>query len=68
MKNFDIWVEGFAITGNSAGASLLSTEEANTWDEAVEKYMAKHPGRINVQECGGKKNYTDWGCRLFLKR
>ena len=43
MKTFEIWCEGYSITGNSVDASLLGTETARTWDEAVEKYMAKKP-------------------------
>lgn len=65
MKTFEIWCEGYAITGNSADASLLGTETATTWDEAVEKYMVKNPDTIDVREANGVKVYTDWGCRLF---
>ena len=61
MKIFEIWVEGYAVTGNSAGASLLGKYEAETWNEAVKSYMKDNPGRIDVRGDG----YTDWGCRLF---
>jgi len=65
MKKFEIWCEGYAVTGNRAEASLLGTEIANTWDEAVQKYMDKNPDKIDVREANGVKIYTDWGCRLF---
>lgn len=65
MKKFEIWCEGYVVIGNSAGANLLGTETANTWDEAVGKYMKKNPDRIDVRETNGVKTYTDWGCRLF---
>lgn len=61
MKVFQIWCEGFAITGNFGTAQLLGKYEAETWDEAVQKYRKDNPGRIKVQG----KWYMDWGCRLF---
>lgn len=64
MRKFEIWESGFSIQGNSAQASLLSTEEANTWDEAVEKFIEKNPGRISINHIGNKKIYTNWGCVL----
>lgn len=65
MRKFEIWCEGYIITGNSADASFLGTEMAETWDEAVQKYMDKNPNRIDVRDVDGVKIYTDWGCRLF---
>jgi hypothetical protein len=61
MKTFQIWVEGYAVTGNRSGATLLGTYQAESWDEAVQKYMTDNPGRLDVDSRG----YTDWGCRLF---
>ena len=61
MERFNIWVEGYAATGEHGTASLLGSYEAETWDGAVKKYMAENPGRIVVDSRG----YTDWGCRLF---
>ncbi len=61
MAKFEIWVEGYAATGQSGEAMCLGIETANTWDEAVEKYMQKHQGKITKDSRG----YTDWGCRLF---
>ncbi len=60
-KTFEIWVEGFSITGNSATASLLAKEEGKNWTDAVSRYMEKNPGRITID----KRGFTDWGCRLF---
>lgn len=61
MQTFEIWCEGFATNGERGRANLLGTYEAETWDEAVQKYMEDHPGRITVDNRG----YTDWGCSLF---
>ena len=65
MKDFEIWCEGYAVNGDRGGASLLGIETANTWDEALQKYMKKHPDEIYVREVNDVKIYTDWGCRLF---
>lgn len=61
MKEYEIWVEGFAVTGQSATASLLSKEKGKNWVDAVSRYMEKNPQRIRIDERG----FTDWGCRLF---
>jgi len=61
MKEWEIWSEGFRIQGTDGVASLLGKETAETWDEAVQEYMRKNPGRITVSA----GQYTDWGCRLF---
>lgn len=61
MEEYEIWVEGFAVTGQHAQASLLSKEKGTSWLDAVSRYMEKNPGRIRIDERG----FTDWGCRLF---
>lgn len=61
MKIFEIWSEGFSVTGQRGTAGLLGKYEAETWDDAVQKFMKDHPNRIRVDSRG----YTDWGCRLF---
>jgi hypothetical protein len=61
MKEFEIWAEGFRTSGEQGFATILGKENAESWDEAVEKYMEKNPGRIRKDSRG----YTDWGCRLF---
>lgn len=58
---YEIWSEGYAATGERGTATLLGKYEANSWDEAVQKYMKDNPNRIRIDERG----YTDWGCRLF---
>jgi hypothetical protein len=65
MKKYEIWVEGFSVTGQHEKASLLDTIMAESWDDAVKKYMELNPGRIDIRTLNGKKIYTDWGCKLF---
>lgn len=61
MCTFEIWCEGYAANSERCRAALLGKYEAETWDEAVGKYMADNPKRITKDSRG----YTDWGCRLF---
>ena len=64
MSEFEIWTEGFQISGNQAQASKLGTVEAETFAEACDKlcspleWQQKH-GRYDSRSGGV------WGCRLF---
>lgn len=65
-KLWDIWAEGYSVTGESSGATLLASNvEAKTFTEAVEtwlKTVTSHNPYITKQNDG---TYTYWGCRLF---
>lgn len=58
MKKYEIWMEGYAVTGNTADATLCGTVEAETFAEACKKHFKGDkdfdPIKLNV-----------WGCRLF---
>jgi hypothetical protein len=58
MPRFEIWMEGFAATGESAGASSHGEVEAPTFREAC---VARFKGDNLFEE----KSLTYWGCRLF---
>lgn len=76
MARIDIWIDGFSVQGNSAEASLLTSIEADNFDDAVKKYMkSKKPGTVDVFDGyrnGGEgeplrvpcKIYRIWGCQL----
>lgn len=62
MKTWSIWMEGYAATGNSAGASFVGESEGETFLEACINYY-----KINDPE---NKYYdpnrnTYWGCNHF---
>lgn len=62
-KMWEIWCEGHSVTGNSTGATLLSTQLASTFDEAVSLYIktAEDSSLFSrSNDC-----WTFWGCRLF---
>ena len=46
MKNFEVWSEGFVITGNSSGAIFHGTVEAETFDEACIKLVGDNLDRL----------------------
>ena len=59
-KVYQIWMEGFAITGNSSKATFLGEMEAESFQQACDKYVEENPEY--------KKLYSGksiWGCRLF---
>ncbi len=77
---FDIWVEGYSATGEHSDAQLLTKDigkiEANTFDEAIEKYMKLVPNHgINKETRNGyisdeafknrRSNWNIWACKLF---
>ena len=65
MREWQIWVEGYRVTGNEAKASLLAEIEAETFDEAVEQYVASRPQEdANFFD---KRSYgwAYWGCKLW---
>lgn len=62
---FDVWAEGYALTGDWSPAMRLGTFEAETFDEAVEACMRSlptHKAKLFAHEDG---QWTYWGCRLF---
>lgn len=73
---FTIWAEGFVITGNRSDANLIGTYEADSFDDAVEKYNEEcikkygKPSAVRGGLLDGKTmkpidGWTIWGCRLF---
>ena len=57
-KSFDIWSEGFVITGGSSGAHYHGTTSANSFKEACDKYF-------KGDSLYDSERMTYWGCRLF---
>ena len=78
LKPYDIWMEGYAITGNSSGAQKINEAPilAYSFDHAVQSYMAATPKhgikRITPQRYADPTGYIDrptnweiWGCALY---
>lgn len=69
MRRFEIWMEGYEVTGNSAPHSFVGYAEAETFEEACyialkdyEKRLGK-PGLID--EYYDPQRNTYWGMRMF---
>ena len=76
MKKWDIWMEGYRATGEHGTAQLIGEGYGETFDEAVEDYMAKNPdskvSRNSEKSYWSKEAYENrksnwniWACNLF---
>jgi hypothetical protein len=60
---YPIWSEGYAATGERAGAMYHGMFRGQTFKEAVEKWKATlDPGSAATVDV---EKLTMWGCRLF---
>lgn len=63
MKTWQVWMEGYRVTGNSNDASFKGEFEGETFQDAVKAYAET----LDDQS----KSYFDaayttfWGCRFF---
>lgn len=76
MKRFDIWMEGYAATGQSSGAQRVGYGQGKNFDEAVKDYMANTP-KHGIEENSRKRyrsdehykkrdsNWNIWACDLY---
>lgn len=62
MRTFEIWMEGYSITGCDGKHILLGTSKGETFREAVINWINKNP---NQKSLFNKENLTIWACRLF---
>jgi len=59
MKTWEVWVEGYSATGDSAPARRLAESiEAETFADACELLLGKD-GLFDAERL------TYWGCKLF---
>jgi hypothetical protein len=65
-RQIELWMEGYAVTGNSGTARKVDTVYASTSEEALEMYANKNKGKVDVHtDEDGKKWYSDWGCKIY---
>jgi len=60
-KKYEIWSEGYRVTGGSSGARLHGTEIATSFKEACVKHMDNDEDRKYFDE----DRVIYWGCRLY---
>lgn len=80
LKDYEVWMEGYAVTGNSADASLVGKVKARSFKEACHILMCKKYLKQVEQEHSPKyegyrgdpdrwdynpQRGTVWACRLF---
>ena len=63
MKKYEVWMEGYSVQGNDAGAELISVVTADTFKEACTLAWTDNDG--NVKSSFDPERLTFWGCRLF---
>ncbi len=62
MKSYEIWSEGWALTGESARAHRLGVMEGEDFKDACLKMAKKMGVKFQVDDKG---NVFNWGCQLF---
>ena len=76
VREFEIWTEGYAATGERGTAKMIGKGVGTTFDEAVKDYMNKNPTHgIKENVRGGyiseeyyqkrRSNWNIWACNLF---
>lgn len=63
---YQVWVEGYAATGESGRATYFGEYEADSFEQACQKSVDAHGG---AAKCGGYNNAgkhpSVWACRMF---
>jgi hypothetical protein len=61
-RAWQIWCEGFSVTGQQDGARLLGTAEGTTFREACKALAARDPEFASYFNA---ERMSYWGCGLF---
>ena len=76
IREFEIWAEGYAASGESGTAQMVGKGLGSTFDEAVKDYMSKNPNhgieensrnRYITEDAykNRRSNWSIWACCLF---
>ena len=68
MEDFEIWSEGYMSSDGSSPTILLSIQKANSFDEAVKKFIESDKNAkkyMDFNELTGR--WTWYGCRVSSK-
>lgn len=65
MKQFSLWMEGYAATGNSSSASYLGTYEGENFLDAYHNYLKVTYGVNKLPDYINQEFPSIWGCRIF---
>ena len=69
MKEYEVWTEGFQVTGESGEATFHGKVMAESFDEACIKLLGKYLDKDPDQPDGYRRNrlgrYSTWACGCF---
>lgn len=65
MKSFNIWTEGFAVTGESGKAQYHGNYKGKTFKDAVQNFKDNATMDESSRKCIDVENMNFWGCRFF---
>lgn len=78
LKEYEVWREGYAATGEHSGASLLGRVQARNFRQACHILMCtrylqqsheankpEYSEYYNTDWCYDPNKLTDWGCHLY---
>lgn len=64
MKNWNVWTEGYATTGESGDASFHGTFGGETFKDAVIAFKNSLTDKYSIS-CIDVEGMSFWGCRFF---
>lgn len=62
--NYEVWIQGYAATGDAGKAQLVGSTNAASFQEACDK-VCNTPGFKDKWGAYDSKKLTVWGCKLF---
>ncbi|MDO7444198.1 hypothetical protein Q5X61_10650 [Acinetobacter baumannii] len=62
MKNYQVWLEGYGVTGQQQGAQFIGEIEAETFNQAIENLLKQKEWNMSYLNL---TNQTYWGSRFF---
>ncbi|MGV6935849.1 hypothetical protein ACWA2B_10080 [Paenibacillus sp. CMM36] len=62
VKSYDIWSEGFVVTGGSGTAHFHGSSTGKDFKEACDRFAQANP---EFKKYYSSERLTYWGCRLF---
>ena len=65
MKTFEIWSEGFAISGERGTAYQIGVQEADSFEEACDLFVKRNPKYKELYSRNLFSRPSYWGCRWF---
>ena len=65
MRQFQVWAEGYAATGEYAPATLRGVYEAETFDDAVRQHIKTTPEEAHFYRQHDDGHWSYWACRLY---